>query len=388
MLKNKNLTILDIGSKKISLFIGSKSVNDIYLVKIKSEIEYAGFAEGQWLDFKNLGTTINRLVKQTERKHNLKIKKIYLGVPGEFTSVICNEINMKFPKPHIITANDLDKLYTKGNIYENKNKYVAINSAPIFYTLDNETRLVDPIGSTVKEIKGMISYILADKIFYDTMSDICEKIGLREVEFISANWAEGMYLFDDDVRDRFVLLADIGYITSTITLFRGDGIVFQRSFSLGGGHIDADILRVLDTSYDEAIALRNKVNLSLQPNEDDKYQVLINNQITDISVSHVQNIVSARVLDFADMINECMAKCEYDCPAYVPLHLTGGGITNIRGAKDIIAKNIGRSVEVTAPKTPELNKPCYSSSIGLLHIANRLEERKSTFKKIINKIFR
>lgn len=388
MARSNLITVLDIGSKKISVFIGVKGVNDIFIVKAKTEVSYAGFADGEWLDYKNLGTIINRAIKQAERVSEIKIKKIFLGVPGEFITIVTKELTVTYNKPHVVTAADLDKLYSEGNTYEQSGEFVAINSAPIFYTLDNTTRLVDPCGSHVTELKGLISFILADKKFYTLMSKLLEKIGLKEVEFISANWAEGMYLFDDETRDKFVLLADIGYITSSVTLFRGDGILFQRSFSLGGGHIDADIYRVLNVSFEQAEELRKKVNLSLSTTDNDKYDIMTDGKIEQVAVSYVQNIVSARIMDLAELIIECLSMCEYDCPAYIPLYLTGGGITSISGAKDIIQKTVGRTVEIIAPNVPEHSKPSYSSIFGVMHIASRLEEKTNSIKKIFNRLFR
>lgn len=387
MARNKMISVMDIGSKQISVFIGTKGVNDIFVVKSKSIIEYEGYADGNWLDQKNLGNVIYKAIKSAEESADIDIKKIYLGVPGEFTNVVTKEIVTRYPKPHTITPYDLDKLYEDGNTYDNNSKYIAINSAPIFYTLDNTTRLVDPSGSQVKELKGLISFVLCSRLFYKTISNLLLKIGIKEIEFISSSWAEGMYLFDDDTRDKSVLLADVGYISSTISLIRGDGVLYQRSFSLGGGHVDADLLRVLEVPYDQAVAIRKKVNLSLQAKEYDSYDIVAHGKKDRVAITYVQSIVSARILDIAEIIRDCIDKCEYDCPLYIPIHLTGCGITSINGSKDIIQEATGRSVELIAPNVPEHSKPEYSSVFGIMYIASRLEDKSKGLKKIINRLF-
>lgn len=388
MARNQLISVLDIGSKKISVFIGAKGVNDIFIVKAKSEIDYAGYTDGEWLDYRNLGTIINRAVRQAQSQAGITIKKIYIGVPGEFVTVVTKELVMQFPKPRPVTSADLDKMYSDGNTYEKAGNYVAINSAPIFFTLDKSTRLVDPCGSVVKELKGLVSYVLTDRKFYKLMTTLMQKIGLKEVEFISSNWASGMYLFDDDARDKYVLFTDIGYISSTVTLMRGDGILFQRSFSLGGGHIDADLLRVLNISYPQAMALRKKVNLSLNTGENDYYEIEVNGKVDKVTVNYVQSIVSARIMDLAELVVECLNLCEYDCPSYIPLYLTGGGICSISGAKDILQTTTGRTVEIIAPNVPEHSRPGYSSVFGVMYIASRLSEKSGGIKNLFNRLFR
>jgi cell division protein FtsA len=389
MARNNLLSVLDIGSEKISVFVGVKGVNNIFIVKAKAEVNYGGFQEGEWLDYKNLGTAINKALKLAEKQADIKIKKLYLGVPGEFVTAVTKELSpISFNKPRVISSGDLDVFYSQGSIYEQTGEYVAINSAPIFYTLDNKTRLVDPCGATAKDIKGLVSFILADKKFYVLMSKLMEKLGLKEVEFIASNWAEGMYLFDDETRDGTVLIADIGYITTSVTLLRGDGVLFHRAFSLGGGHIEADIMRVLNVSYDQAMAIKKRINLSLQPEENEYYDISVEGRSEKASVSYVQNIASARIMDIGETIAECLKKCEYDCPAYLPLYITGGGISYIGGAKEIISEATGRSIELIAPNVPEHSKPQYSSVFGVMHIAERLEERAGGLKNIFQKLFR
>ncbi|MGI6700913.1 MAG: cell division FtsA domain-containing protein [Christensenellales bacterium] len=388
MAKSGLISVLDVGSKKISVFIGAKGVNEIFIVKAKSEMAYAGYADGEWLDYKNLGTVINRAVKNAESLAGMKIKKLYIGVPGEFVTVITKEIVRTYPKPHTVTSRDLDEFYDEGKSFEQSGKYIAINSAPIYYTLDNTTRLVDPCGSAIQELKGLISFILCDMNFYRLMTKLMEKIGLKEIEFISSNWAEGMYLFDDETRDKYVLFADIGYISSSVTLMRGDGVLYQRSFSLGGGHIDADLLRVLNITYEQAVALRKRVNLSLQAGEKDKYEIIVDGKTEETPVSHVQNIVSARIMDIAEVVAECIENGDYEAPAYIPLYLTGGGIALISGAREIIATVTKRKVEIIAPNVPEHSMPQFSSVFGVMHIAARLEEKSGGIKKLINRLFR
>lgn len=388
MARNNLISVMDIGSKQISVFIGTKGVNDIFVVKAKSEIEYEGYQDGEWLDIKNLGSILFKAIKEAQEAAGIIIKKLYLGVPGEFTSVVTKEIITRYPKPHTITPYDLDKLYEEGNIYNKNPNYIAINSAPIFYTLDNQTRLVDPSGMKVKELKGLISFVLCSRLFYKPISEILLKIGIREIEFISSSWAEGMYLFDDDTRDKSVLLADIGYISSTLSYLRGDGILYQRSFSLGAGHIDADLMRVLEIPYDQALALRMKVNLSLQASEYDSYDIFAHGKRDRVAITYVQSIVSARILDIAEIIRDCIEDCEYDCPKYIPIYLTGCGITSINGSKDIIMTTTCRGVELIAPNVPDHSKPDYSSVFGVMYIASRLENKSRGLKKILTRLFR
>ena len=59
-----DVAVLDIGSEKITLFYGNKSVNDTFNVKAFSSIPYAGFADGEWLDELALGEVIQKAIEE------------------------------------------------------------------------------------------------------------------------------------------------------------------------------------------------------------------------------------------------------------------------------------------------------------------------------------
>ena len=69
---------------------------------------------------------------------------------------------------------------------------------------------------------------------------------------------------------------------------------------------------------------------------------------------------------------------------YLPIYLTGGGVSLLKGGKDYISKGIGENVEILASKVPQLSKPTYSSVLGLLDLA--LKENKTQKVGIFQKI--
>ena len=55
------------------------------------------------------------------------------------------------------------------------------------------------------------------------------------------------------------------------------------------------------------------------------------------------------------------------------MHITGGGLNFIKGAKDYLSRRLGRRVELVAPNLPHISRPDYSSEIGLLDLALELQ---------------
>ena len=59
----------------------------------------------------------------------------------------------------------------------------------------------------------------------------------------------------------------------------------------------------------------------------------------------------------------------------------------MRGAKDVLAKELNRTVEVISPRMPQVNKPDMSSAWGLMDLAIRTEapKKKGFFAKLFGK---
>ncbi len=385
-MKAIDVTVLDIGSEKITVFYGSKSVNNTFNVKASASVSYAGFADGEWLDEENLPQTIERALREVETSARIRIRKLFIGVPGEFTTTVAKEVSIAFDKKRRVTSRDLDDLFERGNTYKEHKRYATINYSAIYYALDDNRRLIDPIGLSTVKLNGLISYVLCERKFLRTINGVMKSLGMREVEFISSAWAESMYLFEEEQRDRTVILADIGYITSSVMVARGDGLLYMSSFSCGGAHITGDITLNFDMPYSHAELLVSKINLKRQVDESGMYQIFVKENKFEYPALEINEIAKARITFLGQAINKCLARCSYDCPIHLPVYITGGGLYKIHGAKELLARITGRSVEFVEPSDPNYAKPYYSSTLGLMEIA--LRHADSTTVSLWDKLFK
>ena len=202
------------------------------------------------------------------------------------------------------------------------------------------------------------------------------------VEYVSSALSESLYLLDPEIRDSGAILIDIGYLSSFVAYVKGDGILNLKAFSVGGGHISADLCQVLQLSFKEAENLKRKVVLSLAADDNDYYEVNVNGNITPVSAKLTNEIVASRLDDIVNLINRCLIKMKGN--NYLPIYLTGGGICLVKGGKDYLSKGIGENIEIITSNVPQMNRPNYSSILGLLDIA--LKEKKNENLSLIDRI--
>jgi cell division protein FtsA len=306
-----------------------------------------------------------------------KIRKIFIGVPAEFTYSVCREPALLFEKERRITDDEIAALFKKSDKFDNDGGFVTINASPVYFLLGDNRRIVQPRGLLTDKIKALVSYVRCPKTFIDEIKAVFQGHPI-EIEFVSAMLAEILYLFEPEERDRYVLFADAGYISSGLALLRGDGILHLASFSMGGAHISADISELFQIPFDEAESVRARIDLN---NPDEATAIKSEASDTEISGKDVADAAAARLSDFADAFKICIKNSLYDCPPHVTMYLTGGGLSYLKGAKEFLSEALGRNVEIIAPNIPKYDKPHYSALFGLIDMCGGADDEAVLKKK-------
>ena len=377
---------MDIGSAKITVMVGTRGVNNTICVKGLGECEYAGYEDGEWYQPDELINAVERAISLAQTDAHTKIRHLYIGVPGQFTVTQCKEVTMSLNRRRRVTDADVDALYAQGDTFSGGGEYVLINSQPIFYTLNDDRKLIQPVGLVASRLSGFISYILAEKKFTDKFDHIMNELGIETYDFVSSILAESLFLFDDFVRDRYVAFFDVGYIVTDVVVARGDGVLRQFSIPLGGGHITKELRDDLSIRFSVAEKLKRKVVLNLEFGDNDTYDINIKERVTSFSARQVNDIVTAKLSKLARTINSCLMSC--DLPPSTSYYLTGGGISYMTGARDYLSKKLDRHVEIAKPKLPQYGKPHLSTVLGLMDMVLGTDEeprKKGLFARLFGR---
>ncbi len=370
MTKNE-VAILDIGSQKLTILVGSRDVNNSINIRCTYQENYEGFLDGEFIEPKNLEKAVSSCILGATKILGKEITNLYVGVPTEFTFCTCANVTKTFPKQHKFTKKDIDSLYELANV--KIKTHTVINHGSIYFVLGENNKVSNPIGQVDSKITAYLSFVLAENNFLSLLSKVLLRCGIENFTFISSAFAQALYLFDEDERERYALMVDCGYITTTVALIRGNGLLNLTSFSMGGGHITGDLCTCLKIPFDSAENLLKKVVLSIEPDENDTYDILVNNNLLPISMRVANAIVESRIEVIAKAIKQCFSSWQFNFPGFIPIHLTGGGISFIKGGKDVLSNCLNRNIEtLSLPNCPTL-KTNFSSSMAVLNYALNLK---------------
>lgn len=366
-MRNKQVAVLDFGSSKITATVAERGINKTFIIKGSYSFDYDGFQDGTFFDIAQLKSVVSQAVEALKKSFTNKLETVYVGVPGDFTEVVVKDSQISFAKKKKITDLDVDTLFDSAFVVQSA-KYTLINRSAVVYELDDFRRLANPVGAVSGILKGKLSFVLCTNYFIEAVKSIIVGMGVENVEFVSLSLAQALYLLDADTRDRIAFVCDVGYISTTVMIIQGDGILYQKSFPYGGGYITADITQKFQMDFEDAEKLKRKVNLSCLTSSRE-FDLIDGDNGEYYSVEEIKNVIKDSLDQLCEYVSDALDNSGYVLPDYVTLMVTGGGISYLRGAKEHVSGRLNMAVEIIAPKVPLMDKPTESSILSLLDLA-------------------
>ena len=382
----KNIAVLDFGTSHISVMIGDRGAGNGFDIRGYSNISYAGFMDGEFLEPEKLASEVQQVLALAENNARVQITHLYIGVPAEFSAVVVKKAELNFYESHKITDQDISDLFDSIEDVESE-EHSIINRAPIYYVLDDNLKIIKPKGKYTTTFSGVISFVLAENKFIQTVQKILSPLYIQHVEFFSEQLCEALYLIPPEERDRCALLVDVGFLTSSFAAVMGDGLLSLNSFSLGAGHIIADFCDAYGLTFDQAKDLLLEASPDDEEDNDQVYEIAVNGDVVKkIPVAEVSEIIKFRLTQIGKTIKKCIDQSEVSIPESLPVLITGGGISYINDMTHILEEVLNREVEIVMPDDPRFERPELSSVLSMLDLA--IKQNKQTAKMFFIRLFK
>ena len=268
--------VLDFGSSKLTLLVGEKTVNNNFNILASSDLEYAGFMDGEFLEPNQLKADISKVLKDVDELLGREISRIFVGVPAEFCAVTSRGIEKNFFKLTKIKQTDIDELFISMDKYLENETHSIINVSPLCYELDGTNRTNNPVGALAKHLKAYACVVLAENKFLDLVNGILKDLGVEDIEYVCSALAVATTLIPMEDRSNGALVLDSGYLTTSISYAVGEGLFELATIPMGGGQITAEISDKLQLPFGVAEQVKRQLLITLKPTGLDYYEVVKN----------------------------------------------------------------------------------------------------------------
>lgn len=367
----KIMAVIDIGSKTTKLLVGEMTNNKFNTLSI-SESETKGIKKGQITSEEELQTTIESVLKDSESKLNLPIKKLIAIIPSydlEFTIGEAKiEIESETVKGSDISRSILESY--KGIVPDNME---LVNAIPMSFKLDNNEVVNDPKNMISKTLSVKTLLMMSPKNNVYKILSILDKLNLDIVD-ISIDAVGDYYTFKNDKTNKGVTaIINIGHSKTTISIFNKGIITNLTNIEIGSRNIDNDIAYIYKVDLNTAIKLKEEfafAHPSLSSIKDDIEVLSKDNKTVVINNQEISKVVYSRL---KEILQKTKKELNHLTKREINYIIVTGGITEMSGFEKTLNSVYQKSANIGTINELGVRNNKYSSVIGLIKWYNELE---------------
>lgn len=387
----RQIAAIEFGTSKIVTMIAQNSGLDRLDIIGSGTVPYDGYSDGDWNTPRQMVQRIQDSIAAAEMEAGLKVREIYVGIPGEYIHVCTTEAEIEVPGGEIDDAT-LDAVQDAAAdlLHLKDSGCMVLHRSPAWYIVDDGKKTMAPYGSGSR-LRACVTFVIAESVFIEDVSEMFSLLDITILGFLSSSVGESLLLLSPDDRDRGAVLIDCGYLNTEINVIEGDAIIYHAMLPRGGGHVAADLATELRIPMRAAEQIKR--NFVFNPDEFDADS--FSEVIDDTSGSRltfprevISSIVETSIGELAEWIDLTMRN---DVSQYLgarsQVFLTGGGLTLMRGGREYLSAKIGRPVKTAAVKTSKMNSPVYTSALGLADlIFDSIEQKQEEDDGVMSKV--
>ncbi len=382
-MKHESVAILDIRSGEVTFALGTKGVNGTFVFKDSRSEGYEGYITDGFLDEQSFHQAVVKAVNAVRQNYGGKIEEVCVGIPAPFVRVYTKGHTISFPSKRKITSLDVDALYESGLNDLTARGYPIHRSAMYFSEGDNRKYFLPEslYGTSSNLLKGALCYYFIAEDLHQMLDRLLRGIGFTKIRYVPTTVAQATYLLSEKKREGYAFLLDVGFLTTSISVVYGNGIVHEESFNCGVGTIRVALMDGLGIDYELAEEILSDANISGGSLSE---SVLWTSEASDaqFSVQQINDIIKCNLDGMCERIESFFLRYykgkETTGLTSNPISVTGEGLVGIKGVAEHVSRRLNRLTEIVYPDLPYFDKANYSSRISLLNVATG-EGKKTGF---------
>ena len=385
-MKNFLITVLDLGSSKISASMG-KIENDEFDIIGTQSIPSKGIEKGFIVDKELFKKSLEGIVEEIQKQTGEKVVNIYAGIStrGVTTLQVKSKVDVEgenISKADIIKAIDMGK--TSVNIPHDME---IIDYAIEFYTVDDNISYENVIGQKGKVLSISMNLILGIKSELDKFKEAIEECNLKLEGFLVNVVAGEKVLLQGKKGMNTKVLVDIGAETTDIVIF-SNGVLKQIiNKPVGGNNITKDLSICAEMSMDEADNLKKIYSKNyLKLNEDVKVEDIVEIGATKFSKSLFYEVVQSRLDEIFKIINNVIKNTSY-CEGMCSIIIYGDGVIDFEKIEDLAGSIIESNVTIATRAYLQMKDTSNITSLsGVQYVYEKLSEFEYDDNEIENNL--
>ena len=367
---------LDIGTTSVKVVVAEYIEGQMNLIGV-GNAKSDGLNRGIVVDIDQTVQAIQRAVRQAEEKAGIQIKSVNVGLPANLLEVeSCQGMIAVSSESKEITDEDVRNVASAALVRSTPPERQIVAILPQDFTVDGFEGIKDPRGMLGVRMEMFGVVYTGPKTIIHNIRKCVEKAGLGINELVITPLALTETILTDGEKDFGTIVIDMGGGQTTTSVIHDKQLKFTHVNQEGGEFITKDISIVLNTSFNNAEAL--KINYGdayperTSANEEFPVDVIGKSEPVRVDERYLSEIIEARVEQILRKSKEVLDEIDaFELPGGVVLT---GGAASMPGIVDLAQEIFEANVKLYVPNHMGLRNPVFANVISIVEYSAQLND--------------
>jgi len=376
-MKNSGIYVsLDIGTTSIKVVVAEYVKDQMNIIGVGNEIS-KGLSRGVIVDIDETVESIRRAISQAEKKANIQISNVIVGIPANQISIEpCHGMYAVSSENKEITDRDVQSVFAAAKVRSVPPEREIISLIPEEFIVDGFDGIRDPRGMIGVRLELFASMITGPKTIIHNIKRCVEKAGLHLEDMVVQPLAIASMAMNKGERDFGTILIDMGGGQTTASVIHDDQLKFAFVDPEGGDFVTKDISIILNTTLENAERVKREYGyaISEDASADEFFPVetIGKEQPVKVDEKYLSEIIEARIVQIFENIKRALDQVEArELPGGIILT---GGCAALPGVLELAKEIFGISVKLYIPEQMGMRNPIYATGIGLIKYVAGLDD--------------
>ena len=367
---------LDIGTTSVKVVVAEYIEGQMNIIGV-GNAKSDGLNRGIVVDIDQTVQAIQRAVRQAEEKAGIQIKSVNVGLPANLLEVeSCQGMIAVSSESKEITDEDVRNVASAALVRSTPPERQIVAILPQDFTVDGFEGIKDPRGMLGVRMEMFGVVYTGPKTIIHNIRKCVEKAGLGINELVIIPLALTETILTDGEKDFGTIVIDMGGGQTTTSVIHDKQLKFTHVNQEGGEFITKDISIVLNTSFNNAEAL--KINYGdayperTSANEEFPVDVIGKSEPVRVDERYLSEIIEARVEQILRKSKEVLDEIDaFELPGGVVLT---GGAASMPGIVDLAQEIFEANVKLYVPNHMGLRNPVFANVISIVEYSAQLND--------------
>ncbi|WP_417638289.1 cell division protein FtsA [Enterococcus faecalis] len=367
---------IDIGTTSVKVVVAEYIEGQMNIIGV-GNAKSDGLNRGIVVDIDQTVQAIQRVVRQAEEKAGIQIKSVNVGLPANLLEVeSCQGMIAVSSESKEITDEDVRNVASAALVRSTPPERQIVAILPQDFTVDGFEGIKDPRGMLGVRMEMFGVVYTGPKTIIHNIRKCVEKAGLGINELVITPLALTETILTDGEKDFGTIVIDMGGGQTTTSVIHDKQLKFTHVNQEGGEFITKDISIVLNTSFNNAEAL--KINYGdayperTSANEEFPVDVIGKSEPVRVDERYLSEIIEARVEQILRKSKEVLDEIDaFELPGGVVLT---GGAASMPGIVDLAQEIFEANVKLYVPNHMGLRNPVFANVISIVEYSAQLND--------------